>query len=79
MKGAEGLFKDEKIKIVQFEYGGTCIDARVFFMDIFEYFEDYNYKFYKIHPNFIKLVKRYDQRLENFIYQNWLIINKVKD
>ena len=33
------------------------------------------YLFYKIMPDRLRPVERYDQRLENLKYQNWLIVN----
>jgi len=76
LKGAINLLKEERIKIIQFEYGGCNIDARVFLKDIFEFFAGMNYSFYKIYPNAIKRIDRYDQRLENFQYSNYLIIRR---
>jgi FkbM family methyltransferase len=74
LKGGLHLFEKEKIDIVQFEYGGCNIDAKTLLKDFFELFENLNYNFYKIYPNHIQYVPEYDQRLENFQYQNWLII-----
>jgi len=76
IKGGKKLFEQSKVKIVQFEYGGCNIDARVFLRDFFDFFQEFDYNFYKIYPNFIKIIKYYDQRFENFQYQNWLIIKK---
>jgi hypothetical protein len=63
--------------MVQFEYGGCNIDSKVFLKDIFEFFEEMNYSFYKIFPDRLKPFERYDQRLDNFKYQNWLMINEM--
>jgi hypothetical protein len=58
----------------QIEYGGCNIDARVFLKDMFELFSPFPYIFYKIYPRELRRVKRYDQRLENFQYQNWVVM-----
>lgn len=76
LKGGEDLFNNGQVNIIQFEYGGCFIDAHVFLKDIFDLFQDMDYLFYKIYPNYIKLVKKYYQMFENFQYQNWLIIKK---
>lgn len=73
-KGMSRMLKEERVKIIQFEYGGCNIDAKVLLKDIFEYFEGSNYSFYKIYPKTIERIDRYDQRLENFQYSNYLII-----
>jgi hypothetical protein len=62
--------------MVQFEYGGCNIDSKVLLKDIFEFFSGMNYRFYKIFPDRLKFFQRYDQRLENFKYQNWLLISE---
>lgn len=78
-KGATRMFKEKNIKMVQFEYGGCNIDAKVLLKDIFEFFKTYDYKLYKIYPNEIKHVPKYAQTLENFQYQNWLALRQSRE
>lgn len=73
-KGASGMLSKGKIKYIQFEYGGCNIDSGVLLKDLFDFFSSYDFTFFKIYPNSLKRVSRYDQRLENFQYQNWIII-----
>lgn len=75
-KGGTGLFREGRVRAVQFEYGGCNIDAKVLLKDLFEYFEGVNYLFFKILPEKLRPVERYDQRLENFKYQNWLLVKR---
>lgn len=74
-RGGKNIFVNHQVKMIQFEYGGCNIDARLFLYDIFNFFKGMNYSFYKIYPNNIRLAKRYDKRFDNFNYQNWLIID----
>ena len=74
-RGGRSLFEDDRIGLIQFEYGGCNIDSKVLLKDIFEFFAGMHYRFYKILPERLKFFERYDQRLENFKYQNWLLIN----
>ncbi len=77
LKGAKQLLSNKVIKIIYFEYGGCYIDARILLKDIFEYIDEFsNYRIYKILPNAIQLIRRYDQRLENFQYANYAVIDK---
>jgi len=76
LKGGKKLFNNNHVNVIQFEYGGTYIYAHLFLRDIFDLFKEWNYDFYKIFPDHIKLVKNYYPRYDNFQYQNWLIINK---
>lgn len=75
-RGAEKSFSEGKIEVAQFEYGGCNIDSRVLLKDIFDFFEPLEYTFLKIFARRPVHVERYDQRLENFQYQNWLIVKK---
>ena len=75
-RGASGMLSEGRIRHIQFEYGGCNIDAGVLLKDMFDFFTPYNYAFYKIYPNDLRHVQRYDQRLENYQYQNWVIISK---
>jgi len=73
-KGAKEMLREKAISIIQFEYGGCNIDSRVLLKDIFEFFEQFDYTFYKIFPKKLEQVSRYSQLFENFQYQNWAII-----
>ena len=75
-KGSKSMLHNNCISIIQFEYGGCNIDSGVFLKDIFGFFENLNYVFYKIYHNKLMKVENYKQTLDNFQYQNWLIINK---
>jgi len=76
IKGGKSLFKNGQVNMIQFEYGGTNIDARVLLKDFFEFFEGMGYYFFKIFPNHIKFIKEYNIRFENFKYQNWVVIKR---
>jgi len=73
-KGMRQLLSSKAVQFLQFEYGGCNIDSRVLLRDVFYFFEEYEYVFYKIFPEGLLKVARYDQRFENFQYQNWLIV-----
>lgn len=72
LKGSKQLLEQGEVQIIQFEYGGANMDARVLLKDIFEFLQDFGYTFYKILPKELRRVDSYDQRLENFQYQNWI-------
>ena len=76
LKGMKNLLSQYSVGSIQFEYGGTFIDARVFLKDIWELFRDLRYEFYKVFPNNLMKIERYNQSLETFQYQNWLVLRK---
>jgi len=74
LKGSTRMLSQGRIKRIQFEYGGTFIDARILLKDMFEFLTAYSFLLYKVYPDEIKPAEGYDQRLENFQYQNWVAI-----
>jgi FkbM family methyltransferase len=75
--GARRMLESGCIRIIQFEYGGCNIDAGVLLKDFFRFFEPLDYSFFKIYPKELRPVATYDQRLENFQYQNWALIHNA--
>lgn len=75
IQGGKELFKAECIKIAQFEYGGCYIDSRILLRDFFNFFKEMDYKIYLLHPNRVRFIPRYDQRMENFRQKNFMIVN----
>lgn len=75
IKGGKEYFESERIKIVQFEYGGSYIDSRILLKDFFDFFDGMNYSIFLLYPTIVRLIPHYDQRLENFQYKNFLVIN----
>lgn len=81
LKGAKEMLKNNLIDVVQFEYGGTYIDAGFFLKDYFNFIKENNldYSIYKILPHKIAKVFKYENKLENFQYANYLLVkNGVK-
>jgi len=75
-KGGKELLRRGQIKRIQFEYGGCNIDSRTLLKDFFEFFEPYGYVFHKLRPKMLQRIARYDQRLETYQYQNWVLLSK---
>lgn len=80
LKGAKNMLKKELVDVVQFEYGGTYLDAKLFLKDYFDFVKEgnLNYSIYKILPHKIVEVPEYRITLENFQYANYLLINNGK-
>jgi len=77
LKGSKNMLKKGLIDVVQFEYGGTYLDAKLFLKDYFDCVKEnnLNYSIYKILPHKIIKIPKYDVKLENFQYVNYLMIN----
>lgn len=76
IEGGKDLFLNQSVKIVLFEYGGTYIDSRILLKDFFLFFSELNYDFFLLYPQGIRRIPRYDSRLENFQYKNFLIVHR---
>jgi len=77
LKGAEKYIKEGKIDFIQFEYGGTYIDAGILLKDMFNFFDNTPYTIHKVLQHSLKEIKQYSQELENFQYANYIaVLNK---
>lgn len=74
-KGASEMFKNNKINTIQFEFGGTQIEPRVFIRDFYSLFSP-NYNLFRILKDGLEPIKKYNERLENFSYSNYLAVLK---
>lgn len=74
LKGAKQMLTRGAIDLIQFEYGGTYIDARILLKDVFEFFQSLPYQLFKILPHKIQPVSSYTVDLESFKYSNWVAL-----
>lgn len=72
--GFETMLSRRDIDFIQFEYGGTWIDSRMFLMDAFEFLLPKGYLIGKIYPDGVEFFNGYDQRQEMFVYANYLAV-----
>lgn len=66
---------NNKIEVIQFEFGGCNIDSRTYFQDFYYLLKD-NYKIYRILKNGLIEIKSYKEIYEIFITINYLAIKK---
>lgn len=65
-----------KIKLIQFEFGGCNIDTRTFFQDFWYFFQEKEFLLYRISPRGCRQIKFYTPREENFITSNYIAVNQ---
>jgi FkbM family methyltransferase len=64
---------ERKVRFIQFEYGGTWIDAREFLADAFALLHEHGYKVGRLMPDSVAWIGRFDHRAhENFKYSNFV-------
>lgn len=75
IEGGKKMFENECVRMAQFEYGGTYIDSGALLRDFFDFFSETNYLIFLLYPKELRLISHYDQRLENFCYKNFIVVN----
>jgi FkbM family methyltransferase len=76
LKGAESMLASNSIKAIQFEFGGTNIDARTYFKDFYSLL-NHRYNIYLIRPNELYQISHYSEHLEIFLTSNYLAVLKT--
>ena len=77
LKGAKRMIEKDKIKYIQFEFGGCNIDSRTYFRDFWELLHD-KYEFFRIMPDSIVPIDEYSETLEIFTSQNFFLRMKKR-
>jgi len=75
--GAKNLLKNNKVDIIQFEYGGTYRDAHIKLFDVYSYLKENQYLIFRITPNGLIYIPEWNENLENFEYSNYLALRQV--
>jgi FkbM family methyltransferase len=76
LEGARESLSKGIFAMIQFEYGGTYIDSRRLLKDVFALFTPVNYTVFLVTPHGLVAYPRYDQRLENFQYKNFVALRE---
>ena len=76
LKGMRESLQKGQVRAIQFEYGGTYIDACILLRNVWDFVKGVNsrYQFYKLGPTGTQRILRYTPALENFQYANYAII-----
>jgi hypothetical protein len=77
LKGGTNTLR--KVRAVQFEFGGTAIDAKTYFKDYYNFFTQLNFSIYRYTPSGLLKIEAYSEKEELFEYMNYLAIPKKMD
>lgn len=72
LKGAQDTLKI--VSVVQFEFGGTMIDARVFFQDFWYLLNPLGFRIFRLTPFGPQLIPRYSELEETFAFTNYVAV-----
>ena len=76
LKGASALIENNKIRAIQFEYGGCYVDAKTKLKDVFYLLSNNDYLIFRIMPHGLIRIAEWNSSLENFELSNYLAIKK---
>lgn len=76
LKGFSSLLSEGRIEVIQFEYGGTWIDARVFLKDAFDFLLPKNYSLGRLHPRGIEWLPSHHESEEMFRHGNYVAVRR---
>ena len=76
LRGMRESLRQGQVRAIQFEYGGTYIDASILLRDVWEFVKEVNprYQFHKLGPTSARRILHYTPALENFQYANYAVI-----
>ncbi|GAB2571278.1 FkbM family methyltransferase [Spirosoma areae] len=75
LKGASRMIEEQRIRFIQFEFGGTSLDSRTYFRDFWNLLSP-NYTLYRIVGNGLRRIDAYSEFLEIFVTVNFLAERK---
>jgi FkbM family methyltransferase len=78
LRGLGDRLVPEKVAVIQFEYGGTTLDAGNRLRDFFELFEARGYRIAKLFPAWVE-TRDYAPWMDGFSYANWVAFRRHRD
>ena len=76
LAGAKEMFASKSIDMVTFEFGGCNIDTRTFFQDFWYFFNEANFKIFRITPSgYLHPLRSYTEIYEQFRTINFIAIS----
>ena len=74
LKGMDKIINN--IKVLQIEFGGTWIDSRFFYRDLFDFFKKHNFDLHRMAPNRLIKIHEYEEIDEYFTFTNFVAVNR---
>ena len=74
LQGAKAMLRSRTIDVVQFEYGGTFLDAGIALKQIFRFLTGFGYRMFRIIPKGLIHISEWRDALETYRYANYIAI-----
>jgi len=65
-----------RVRVVQFEMGGTDIDSRTFFQDFWYFFAQNKFSLFRMSPSGLVRIHSYKEQEEGFVFKNYVAFNE---
>jgi len=78
LEGASAMLSRQSIDIVSFEFGGTNIDSKTYFRDLWRFLHKHKYSVYRITPaGYLFHIDKYKEYYEQFRTTNFLALRQT--
>ena len=78
LRGFSNMFKERRIRLVQFEYNTTNIISKFMLRDAHQFFTSFGYRVGKLYPQYVEF-RDYHYRQEDFCGPNMIAVRKEDD
>ncbi|MCC7361495.1 MAG: FkbM family methyltransferase [Anaerolineales bacterium] len=75
LRGARRLLEQDAVQLIQFEFGGCAIDARVYFRDLYSLLNE-RFRLYRILQDGLAYLPHYSEHQEVYATANFLAISR---
>lgn len=72
--GAQNLLNSHRIDAIQFEYGGTYLDAKITLREVLQLLTHHGYSVFRILPDGLMHISHWEDRLESMQYSNYFAV-----
>lgn len=77
LQGAGEMLDPERTRAIQFEFGGTAIDSRIYLQDFF-YLLTPRYTIHRLLPDGLWPIRQYGEQHEVLLYANYICLSSSK-
>jgi hypothetical protein len=75
LRGGQRLLEADAIRLIQFEFGGCAVDARIYLRDLYQLLNG-RYRLYRMLRDGLAPLAAYSERDEVFVTTNFLAISR---
>lgn len=74
MRGGTGIIEMNKVKLIQFELGGSSIDNKTNLKEMYDWLDEIGFKIYLIKPRGLQYLPSYSYQYEQYSTTNFLAV-----